>query len=217
MIKPIYAENIIVGIKFKNIFNWYILDKFLCLLNLEVLESNELTTYMNNKLYSAIRKNIKVINEGNKKDFVDNIEQFKTNIDELRIQILKYYEESNFDEIDDFFPTLFLDFDKNILYSQYPENIAFQNYLPNNWNFKYNDFVQLLKPEDKYWIYKNSNIFEKGIKLRKNKFEEKYDINIVLENRKKTDEKETYSMIQYKESIFSKIIRKIKELISKKY
>ena len=41
MITPQYAENIIVGIKHKNKFGWYILNKFLCLLNLNKLNSQD--------------------------------------------------------------------------------------------------------------------------------------------------------------------------------
>ena len=51
-----------------------------------------------------------------------------------------------------------LDFDKKTLYSQFPEPFGFENYIPKDWQGKYMSFIENIKDEDKYWIYKNRNL-----------------------------------------------------------
>lgn len=63
-------------------------------------------------------------------------------------------------EIVDYYPTLMLDFDDKILYSQYQEPFSFENYIPNNWKGKYESFFTKIKDENKYWIYKGKNLLE---------------------------------------------------------
>ena len=164
MINPEYAENIIVGIQNNNRFNWYILNKLICLLDLNSLNSEEFELYMKNDFCGSFRKDLKTVDKNNIELFLVRIKTFMASCENLQQMILNGLKNLNNFEIDNFFPVLFFNFDKKILYSQYPEYFNFENYLPQQWSYIYDDFSDLLKTEDKYWIYKNKNIFEASTK-----------------------------------------------------
>ena len=88
MITPQYAENIIVGIKHKNKFGWYILNKFLCLLNLNKLNSQDFKLYMQSEENKNIRIDYKQIDNTNIENFLEEIDIFKIKPENLQLMIL---------------------------------------------------------------------------------------------------------------------------------
>lgn len=160
MIEPIYDENLIVAIKKNEKINWYIADKFLWIMNLNILSKDELESYFSNNELKEIRRNCMIVSNENVEIFLNKVEKYKVNIDLLKLKILERIDKNGIDdeELDDFYPTLLIDFDNNILYSQYPEPFAYENYIPKNWTGKYKTFIELIDLKDRYWIHNNRNI-----------------------------------------------------------
>ncbi len=160
MIEPIYDENIIIAIKKNKELNWYIADKFLWIMNLELLSKKELEGYFLNEELRKVRNNCKIVSNENIEIFLDNIKKYKVSIDLLKLKILERISKKGIDdeELDDFSPSLLIDFDNNILYSQYPEPFSFENYVPKNWIGKYASFIELIDLKDRYWMHKGKNL-----------------------------------------------------------
>lgn len=221
MIKPEYAENIIVGIVNQNQFNWYILNKFICLLDLKSLSSEEFELYMKNDLCSSVRKDFITIDKNNIENFLIEINNYMTSCENLQLMILNGLKEFDNFYIDDFFPVLYFDFDKKIVYSQYPEYFDFESFLPKQWNFIYDDFSDLLKDEDKYWIYKGKNIFDastKKIEESKKKYNQDYlfkDQTLMMNSTTSKSITSETAMVEYNETIFTKIRNWFKGLFFK--
>ena len=50
-----------------------------------------------------------------------------------------------------------IDFDRLIFYSNYPESISFEEYIPNNWEGYLQRFDEQVLYEYRYWEDKNKN------------------------------------------------------------
>ena len=55
-------------------------------------------------------------------------------------------------EEEDYKPSLYVDFDKKILYSMYGEPASYEEYVPSGWQAKYENFLNLIPVEKCYWI-----------------------------------------------------------------
>lgn len=159
---PVYDDIIIVGIFYKNEFNWYIADKYIWIMDLKKFLNNiELEKLSDESVYYKIRKDIITLSEKNVEIFLDRLRDYKVDTNLLRLEIFNEIIKrgSNLD-LEDYYPVLMLDFNKKILYSQYPEPIEFEKYIPNDWKGKYESFIEYVDLKDRYWIYKGKNIFE---------------------------------------------------------
>ena len=214
MITPQYAENIIVGIKHKNKFGWYILNKFLCLLNLNKLNSQDFKLYMQSEENKNIRIDYKQIDNTNIENFLEKIDIFKIKPENLQLMILDSVKDIANCNIDDFYPVLFFDFDNYTLYSQYPEYFDFESFLPKKWKFYYSDFSNLINYNDKYWIYKNTNIIDKALQKINSYETTKYNITFNIEN-KKSNTNMTSMIVYEKKNIIKKIMDYIKRFLRK--
>ncbi len=150
MLKPIYDKNIIVGIKTKDKMDWYILDKQICF-----LEGNDIKFQEDTK---EIRKNFPILSENNIHLFLEKIDPYKMNKDKIRLAILETMEKK--EDLEDYYPVILIDFEKRIFYSQYPEPVDYENYLPQNWKEEYTDFSKYIPEEKQYWKYKGKNLFD---------------------------------------------------------
>ena len=89
MIEPIYDENLIVAIKKNEKINWYIADKFLWIMNLNILSKDELESYFSNNELKEIRRNCMIVSNENVEIFLNKVEKYKVNIDLLKLKILE--------------------------------------------------------------------------------------------------------------------------------
>ena len=161
-IEPLYAKNIIVGIKKDNKFNWYITDAELWYLDENKLESAY--KILNIEIYGETvleeRKGIRILNEENASEFLSRIEKNKSDTIEIRNMLLDKKKSSVIDDLLDFQPALFVDFDDKILYSMYPEPASYEYYVPEGWLGKYESFEVFIPNEARYWInLDGTNIF----------------------------------------------------------
>lgn len=154
MIEPKYDTNIIVGIKLENNVEWYILDKYMCFMDGNGLAfSGEVR---------EIRRKFPIISEKNIIPFLKQIEQYKMNMDIIRLQILEALKTN--EDLEDYYPVILMDFDEKIFFSQYPEPVDYEYYLPENWKEEYTNFRKYITEEKQYWKYKGKDLFKKQLK-----------------------------------------------------
>lgn len=157
---PKYAENIIVFVKYKTLYNWYITDKELWFLDLrKLIEAYEKIGYkIPNPNDFSERFNIDIVNRQSASDFLKNIGEFQVSTECLnKILINKEYK-----HISEMFPSLYVNFDEQELISYFPELASYENFVPDDWNGKYEDFTNYIPREFKYWIIDEENIFKRG-------------------------------------------------------
>lgn len=150
MLEPIYDTNIIVGIKLENKMEWYVLDKYMCF-----MEGDDIAFIGETK---EIRNQFPIISEKNIIPFLKQIEKYKMNIDIMRLSILDAIEKEN--DLEDYFPVVLMDFDKKIFFSQYPEPVDYEYYLPEGWKEEYSNFRKYIPENKQYWKYKGRNLFD---------------------------------------------------------
>lgn len=151
MLEPIYDTNIIVGIKLENKMEWYILDKYMCF-----MEGNNITFTGETE---EIRNQFPVISEKNIIPFLEQIEKYKMNIDIIRLSILDAIENKN--DLEDYLPVVFIDFNTKTFFSQYPEPVDYEYYLPEGWKEEYASFREYIPEDKQYWKYKGIDFFDK--------------------------------------------------------
>lgn len=150
--KPVYAENLIVAIINNNSMEWYILEKELCFLDYTKLEDA-----CRKKGYEVFeddttRFGIKVVNELTMTLFLDKIEKYKITTEELREMLMN---EKDYDEKLAYNLSILIDFDNRILISCYAEYESFEDYVPDGWEGKYQDFEKDIPQNKRYWLDEN--------------------------------------------------------------
>ncbi len=143
---PEYAQNLIVGVVFQNIWTWFITEREYWFLNVEMED----------------RFGIKVLDQNTAEDFIHKIDEYKVSTQELTRMLVELKEAfQTYDEVLEFLPTIYVDFDKKEFYSLYPEPMSFEDYVPEGWIGKYLDFYELVPLEERYWMIDQINLFER--------------------------------------------------------
>lgn len=150
--KPIYAENIVVAIKQSGCIEWYILDKDYCFFDYTKLEDAYRKKGYDDVVDDMPRFGIKVVNEFSQIIFLDEIKKYKITTKELKKMLMN---ESNYDEKLAYNPSILIDFDNKILTSHYAEPESFEDFVPNGWKGKYQDFTGDIPENQRYWIDEN--------------------------------------------------------------
>ena len=152
--EPEYAQNIIVGVLFRNTFSWYITDKKYWYLDYTKYDSALLASgFKGSDIgdYSG-RFHIAILNEDTAEQFLSHIADKRVLASVLSQMRSARIEANSQDDLLDFSPCLFVNFDQRQLFSQYPEMIRFEIYIPNGWIGIYRDFTSEIPPDARYWI-----------------------------------------------------------------
>ena len=148
---------------FQSEWRWYVTDRELWFLDLNKL-SNIFTDKgydMNSEDDDSERFGIKVLNEQTAKLFLANIQEYRVETNDLRQKIIENYScAENYDGILDLCPALLIDFDKKALLSLYPEPASYEDYVPDGWVGKYEDFTIKIPDVQKYWIINGRDYFK---------------------------------------------------------
>lgn len=150
MQKPVYAKNIIVGVKYQEVFSWYITTSELWYLDYNQAEYSI-------EEYPEERQGISVLNEVTVSNFLKKIEKYKSSTESIKLEFFRKLSRDKEDAIYDYSPCLFVNFDKLTFYSNYPESISFEEYIPDNWKGYFQKFFEQIPYDYRYWEEKNIN------------------------------------------------------------
>lgn len=158
-----YGENIIVAVVFRNKWSWYVTEKdywFLDLIKLEKAFLNKGYGLPNLGDYSD-RFDIGVLDENSLDKFLNEISELKVSLVELRELVLKLacssIESESFPT--ELTPSLLVDFDNKLLMSCFPEPASFEDYVPNSWKGLYENFLDKVPMQERYWVIDGIDYF----------------------------------------------------------
>ena len=160
--EPIFAENIIVVVLFKKKYRWYCTDKALWKMDYLRFYDDYHDLYRSRGKsdmdfvkevgsfgeFSSTRFRIRVLERDTAKEFLKKIDKDETSAGELAYDFLKAESDEKRRAL---VPSLFVDFDNSVFYSQFPGEDEFLRYLPDGWRGAIADFSHLLPPDDRYW------------------------------------------------------------------
>ena len=150
--KPLYAENIVVAVRQGGCIKWYILDKDYCFLDYARLEEAYRKKGYDVVIDDTLRFGIKVVNEWTQVLFLDNIKEYRIAAEKLRKMLMN---EANYDDKLAYNPSILIDFENKVLTSYYAEPESFEDFVPNGWEGKYQDFAEAIPRDQRYWIDEN--------------------------------------------------------------
>lgn len=148
--REIYLEEeIIVFVIYDNEKNWYICDRYLWYLDYSILNFN-----VTDEPFDERRKNILILNEKEASIFLDRIKNniIKTNdLRKIWLENLKLIDKGIDVNLDNYSPSLYVNFDTKELFSMYPEPASYEDYVPFDWNSNYKDFLEIIPKKYQYW------------------------------------------------------------------
>lgn len=145
---PIKNKNIIVGVKNKNKFKWYISPKVIWAFDLSTLNPGEHIKYAKDII--EYRPDLEVIDNINFNVLLANIADLRVDTRDLRNDLndLLLYDE-NF--IEDYLPSIFVDFDKKMYYAHNSNVDYYKRSISKDFTFVDEDFLHLIDPIYYYW------------------------------------------------------------------
>lgn len=133
-----YPDDVITLIKSKNIFNWYVNEKELWILDLEKfgIDINQKLKALGKQPENFIdeeRKGLEILNSDNIDVFKNRIVQYKATYKELKEFFLLHSEVLYYRNAKEILPDFYIDFDLKIFYSYFSEPGSFEYYVPTGW------------------------------------------------------------------------------------
>lgn len=124
-----------------------------------MLKTQKLQKDINVQLFPNYMENIIVLDTENASEFLELIAPNKVSADKLKCSLLENRTELDDTWKYDYRPSLYINFDKKILYSNYSEPAYFEDYTPNSWIAKYESFDDQVPKGQKYWLdFDNKNL-----------------------------------------------------------
>lgn len=156
--QPKYAETIIVLVKYKKVYRWFVTDNELWFLDLKKVIASYLEKgyEIHNPDDFSDRYDIAVVNEDTAEEFLEKIRAFACSHEALTEMLTT----KSYNHISDMYPSLYVDFDAKKLISYYPEPASYEHYVPEGWTGKYEEFLDDVPQALQYWNVDEQNFFE---------------------------------------------------------
>lgn len=145
---PVKDKNIIVGVKYRNSFKWYLTPKSLWIFDLNTLNPGERIKYA--KDIVSYREELDIIDSTSIPLLLANIADFKIDTMKLRTDMrdMMLFDESF---VEDYLPALYIDFDTKTYYA-HNENIDYyKKGISKDFTFVDEDFLSHIDPVYYYW------------------------------------------------------------------
>lgn len=150
---PEYAQNIIVAVIYKGELTWYVTDKDIWYLDyrkrLEDFKKNGYTISLD--YMDDTRKDLLVVDTSNVMTFKEKIRQFEVTTTELR-EYVEQQKQENDEWYYDCSPSLYINFDAQVLYSAYREMSNYEDYAPQGWKSEFAEFLGYIPLQNCYWL-----------------------------------------------------------------
>ncbi|WP_421636655.1 hypothetical protein [Enterobacter ludwigii] len=152
-------DELLVIVKNEGIFYWFVAFKEMWVLDRVKWVDDFVKNGVEINLQDIHKEryNIPVVNEENAQIFIDNLIKDGCLYDKDDIAEAFYNrlsEKTTWWDIYDLMPDLFIDFDKNRLYSEYVESMNYHKYVPDGWLGELVDFCSdgSLPRDEMFWI-----------------------------------------------------------------
>lgn len=143
---PEYAKILIVGVVFQNQWSWYVTEREYWFLNVEMED----------------RFGIEVLDETTAECFFERIHDYKVATSDLTCTLIELEDAfGSYDDVLEFMPAIYVNFDDKVLYSLFPEPMSFEHYVPDGWTGEYRDFCALVPEGERYWVIQGESFFER--------------------------------------------------------
>lgn len=164
MLSVEYIDDIIVATIHNGKFIWFVGDKDFWFLDFQKQNDAALESGFDDGMsiddIAKSRYGIVVLDSDNFDDFLKfHHENITTKLELTRLlqnELPKKY----LDEAAFILPSLFVDFDRKILYSYFYEAASFEDYVPNGWESKYIRFLDIIPKSERYWIVGENNYLD---------------------------------------------------------
>ncbi|GIO31717.1 hypothetical protein [Paenibacillus sp. USDA918EY] len=94
--------------------------------------------------------------------FFEKIHDYKVATSDLARMLIELEDAfGSYDDVLEFMPTIYVDFDQKMLYSLFPEPMSFEDYVPDGWIGAYKDFYALVPERERYWMIQGESFFER--------------------------------------------------------
>ena len=146
---PTKDKNIIVGVKHKNSFKWYLTPKSLWIFDLSKINPGERIKYA--KDIVEYRSNLDIISKDNYNQFIASIHELKIDTMQLKTDMLDM---TMYDPtfIEDYLPALYVDFDNKTYYAHNENMEYYKSGISKDFNFVNEDFLDYIPQEYRYWL-----------------------------------------------------------------
>jgi hypothetical protein len=152
-LKPEYSVDIIVLVKFKDKYTWYLSNKEYWVLDYNKWESIFESLGDADSIYGQdLRDDFPVLDSDNWPSYEKVIKDHLVTKGQLSEMITENLPIESWDKKGELFPSLFVNFDKKELFSLFPEPLAFEDFVPDNWVGEYDNFYELIPATEKYWV-----------------------------------------------------------------
>jgi hypothetical protein len=159
---PEYLRIIIVAVKIRNEWQWYISERRYWILDLEHYQK-DLRKYGGQGDIVSQRFGIGIVDQDSADTFLEHMSHFKVSTQYLRDVVAKASILS-LDDAWEFFPSLLVDFENNEVWSNYPEASEFEYYVPDTdwpyWKGFDRPFWDKIPDDHQYWIIEGENYFK---------------------------------------------------------
>ena len=147
MIEIDLNEQFIIYVVYKGCGKWYISDKEIWYLDYQKrIEAYRKRGYEIKEEYiDEERRDLLYVDEKNALLFLKRIEEDECSTGDLKELFLQNQEE------DDYMPSLYVNFDKKLLYSMYMEPASYEHYVLVGWIGKFKKFFDIIPEEKCYW------------------------------------------------------------------
>lgn len=135
-----YPDDVIVLIKHKNMFTWYISEKELWILDLAKLRRDfeiklrTLKKAENLNYTNPERDGLQVLDVNNIDRFQLKMKKYRVTFQEMKQYFLLYPEKLYYQNSDQILPDFYIDFDEKNFFSFFSEPGSFEQYIPDGWH-----------------------------------------------------------------------------------
>lgn len=157
-----YAVDVIAGVLLRGDWGWYVSDKALWVMDqVKYRQAFVDAGYEPAPVdVGSDRFHIPVLNEETAERFLAEMRPHRVDKAALSEELLRRQPASSSDDIIDLCPSLFVNFDGKVFKSLYPEPTPFEDYVPAGWYGAYEDFLDEIPPEHRYWVINGRDYFQ---------------------------------------------------------
>src|SRR5262249_43368742 len=93
-------------------------------------------------------------------EFLRHLADHRISSEDLRSLLCTHLPADSREDILEYQPALFVDFDARVLKSLYPEPSSFEDFVPDGWKGEYTDFLEDVPAAERYWMLEGRDLLQ---------------------------------------------------------